>query len=288
MNAISLNSIRIPACLTYIRYIGKYFHFFYDNIPAIRRGENTIKLKILIVDDSDIIRKVLKTFFEDHNIEVTTCSDGLNGIKNAVEGSPDLIFLDYYMPGMNGLDMLKVVRSFEQTKNIPIIFITSTDNAKEISDVRQAGATRVLFKPLKRNKITTAVEDIFGKKFLSELRIQKLFGQPEKENDDAAISKRAEIEIRNSMVKLFLKTADLRKSDITSYLEADNYLQLKYVVHELRGIGGMIGYPRLTLISEHLENMLARPADQIRKRDVHDFCSKIISLIEQVQQDNDA
>ncbi|HEX2867503.1 MAG TPA: response regulator [Ignavibacteriales bacterium] len=243
-------------------------------------------MKVLIVDDSDIIRKVMKTFFEDFNIEVVTCNNGLLGIKNTLEEKPDFVFLDLNMPGMNGYDTLKVVKNMEQTKHIPVIVITSLNNQKDIDDLMAMGASRVLFKPLKKKEIVQAFEDIWGNKVLSEMKINKLYGKDKEEKDIEALSERSETEIRIAMVKLFLKTADLRKQDLKNFLELENYLQLKHLVHELRGIGGTIGYPRLTLLSEHVENMLAKPQDTFKKSELNEFCGKILSLIEQIIEEN--
>lgn len=243
-------------------------------------------MKVLIVDDSDIIRKVMKTFFEDFNIEVVTCNNGLLGIKNTLEEKPDFVFLDLNMPGMNGFDTLKVIKNMEQTKQIPVVVITSLNNQKDIDDLMSMGASKVLFKPLKKKEIVLAFEDIWGTKVLSEMKLNKLFGQDKDEKEIEALSERSETEIRIAMVKLFLKTADLRKRDLINFMEVENYLQLRHMVHELRGIGGTIGYSRLTLLSEHVENMLARPEHTINKSELQEFCEKILSLIDQIKQEN--
>ena len=54
-------------------------------------ADHSEKIKILVVDDSDIIRYSLKNFFEDYNLEVITCLNGLEGIQKAIEHRPRLI-----------------------------------------------------------------------------------------------------------------------------------------------------------------------------------------------------
>lgn len=228
----------------------------------------------------------MKTFFEDFNIEVVTCNNGLLGIKNTLEEKPDFVFLDLNMPGMNGYDTLKVIKSMEQTKQIPVVVITSLNNQKDIDDLMAMGAAKVLFKPLKKKEIIQTFEEIWGEKVLSEMKAKKLFGDEKDRKESEQLSERSEIEIRVSMVKLFLRTADLRKNDIINFLELGNYLQLRHMVHELRGIGGTIGYSRLTLLSEHVENMLARPESTLKKSELQEFCEKIVSLIDQIKADN--
>lgn len=238
-------------------------------------------MKVLIVDDSDIIRKVMKTFFEDFNIEVITCNNGLLGIKKTTEENPDLIFLDINMPGMNGYDTLKVIKTMEQTKNIPVVVITSLNIQKDIDDLMSMEASRVIFKPLKKEEIMEVFEDILGNNVLLEMKVEKLFDE-EKNRESVKLSGNTEHEIRVEMVKLFNRTANLRKQDIRNLLKAGDYLQLRHTIHDLRGIGSTIGYPRLTHLSEQVENMLTSPLGTFTKSELHESCWKIIFLIDKI------
>ncbi|HEX2868049.1 MAG TPA: response regulator [Ignavibacteriales bacterium] len=242
-------------------------------------------MKVLIVDDSEIIRKVMKSFFEDFNIEVVTCNNGLLGIKKTTEEKPDFVFLDINMPGMNGYDTLKVIKNMEQTKHIPVVVITTLNNQKDIDDLISMGASRVLFKPLKKEDIEQAFEDTLGGNVLLELKIKRLFDE-EENSESIKLSGNSELEIRVEMVKLFNRTANLRKQDIRNSLESGDYMQLRHTVHDLRGIGGTIGYPRLTHLSEHVENILSSPLGTFTKSELHESCWKIIFLIDRIIKQN--
>lgn len=238
-------------------------------------------MKVLIVDDSDIIRKVMKTFFQDFNIEVVTCNNGLLGIKKTTEEKPDFIFLDINMPGMNGYDTLKVIKNLEQTKHIPVVVITTLNNQKDFDDLMSMGASGVLFKPLKKEEIMEVFEDIMGNNVLLGMKVEKHLDE-EKNRESLKLSENTELEIRVEMVKLFNKTADLRKQDIRNFLKAGDYLQLRHTIHDLRGIGSTIGYPRLTRLSEHVENILSSPLGTFTKSELFESCWKIIFLIDKI------
>ena len=90
------------------------------------------KFTILIVDDSDITRNSLKSFFEDYNLEVITCSDGLEGIQKTIEIKPNLIFLDLLMPNLNGVKMLQVMKVIKDIKQIPVIVISGNIQSRTI------------------------------------------------------------------------------------------------------------------------------------------------------------
>ena len=89
-----------------------------------------VKNSILIVDDdtSDLI------FLSQHlgqDYKIYTAKDGEDGIKKAVSLRPDLILLDIIMPGMSGYDVAEYMKKTDETKNIPIIFITGLDSKED-------------------------------------------------------------------------------------------------------------------------------------------------------------
>lgn len=103
--------------------------------------------RILIVDDDASIVESLKFLLEDEGFNVETREDGsfvrekryTNGMK------PDLILLDYWLPGENGGDITRTLKKKIETKNIPVIIISASYNIKE--QVFQAGADDFLQKP---------------------------------------------------------------------------------------------------------------------------------------------
>ena len=101
-------------------------------------------IKILVVDDSDIIRQSLKTFFRDYNIEVITCHDGLEGIQETIEHKPSLIFLDLMMPNFDGVKMLQVLKVLDDLKTIPVIVISGNTNKRNVITSIEVGGDRVI------------------------------------------------------------------------------------------------------------------------------------------------
>ena len=98
------------------------------------------KQTILVVDDSEVIRRSLKNFFSDYNFEVITCSDGFEGIQAAAEYKPAIIFLDLMMPNFDGVKMLQVLKVLDGLKSIPVIIISGNTNRTNVLSVIEAGA----------------------------------------------------------------------------------------------------------------------------------------------------
>lgn len=240
------------------------------------------KLKLLVVDDSETVREILRKFFEDYSFEVVTCSNGLAGIKQAIEQKPDIIFLDIFMPNFNGIEMLKVIKTLEETKSIPVIVITANNDKINVLASVEAGAEKVIAKPLSKNNIVKAIESILGKDYLLNLKLQML-----EENKDKEIEKEPDIEsveMKRHLIQMFLKTLGFRKSDILSALEARNDMMLKGLMHDLRGVGTSIGYPKLTLIGEYLEGELSK--DSLNWKIIDEYSLKAIDQLNIIKSEN--
>ncbi|HNX11204.1 MAG TPA: response regulator, partial [bacterium] len=80
-----------------------------------------MRKKILIVEDDITLAKAISYEFEQENFEVCTAYDGEEGLKTAEQNLPDLMLVDINMPKMDGLTMLKNMRTTEWGKNIPVM-----------------------------------------------------------------------------------------------------------------------------------------------------------------------
>ena len=81
---------------------------------------------MLIIDDNEGISSLLTSFFQSKGFAVHTASDGPSGIQKARELLPDIITLDFNMPGMNGVEVYNELRRQPETTVIPVIFFSST------------------------------------------------------------------------------------------------------------------------------------------------------------------
>jgi len=242
-------------------------------------------LKVLIVDDSDLITSVMKRFFEDYNFNVLTCSDGLRGIKFAVEEKPDVIFLDLSMPNIDGYDTLKVLKSLQETKNIPVIIITAHSDNKSISEALKLGAAKVIIKPISKKTIVTELENLLGQPLLTRIKTQKYFGTETKEisNSNSDYTPQSSIQILSSKIKKFIKSIDERSNEISGYLEVKNYNQLKNSVYELIGYGNELGYPRLANLSDYIHRLLSKNENELDWKEIEDSTNKLLSYLKEIK-----
>lgn len=102
--------------------------------------------KILFVEDESALQKSLGEILRQEGYEVISALDGEAGIKLAKSEIPDLILLDLILPKFHGLEVLKKLKKFDKTKNIPIIVLTNLGDMENIEKAIELGATTYLVK----------------------------------------------------------------------------------------------------------------------------------------------
>ena len=118
--------------------------------------------KIMIADDSDAIRLVLKDILQigDHEI-IGEAIDGLEAISLFKSLNPDVLLLDLAMPKKDGLTVLHEI--MPENPNANVILITASDDQKVISSCMAAGAKSYISKPFDFNAVLKSITDVLGK-----------------------------------------------------------------------------------------------------------------------------
>lgn len=101
--------------------------------------------RILVIDDLEGIRLALIDFLESEGYECQAAVDGVEGLEKALAWKPDLVFLDVFMPGINGLEVIRRLR--QQDTRTPVVIITAYDQDELARDLLVAGATDFIRKP---------------------------------------------------------------------------------------------------------------------------------------------
>ncbi len=106
----------------------------------------TEKKKVLVVDDEQDLRDAISTALAYEGFEVVSARDGEEGLALAESQLPDLILLDIMMPKIDGIEMLRRMRSTEWGKKIPVIVMTMLDDMGKMAEVMEAGGDEYLVK----------------------------------------------------------------------------------------------------------------------------------------------
>ena len=111
----------------------------------------------LVIDDSRVIRKVVRRLLEDMGFEVTEAEDGAVALEACRAAMPLVVMVDAVMPNMDGVSFMKALR--RETNGAPpaMIYCTTENDEPHIVAARAAGATQILFKPFDKETLENSL-----------------------------------------------------------------------------------------------------------------------------------
>ena len=117
-------------------------------------------LKIVVVDDSQTVRRTTEALLKLAGCEVISAKDGFEALSTIVDSEPDLIFLDIIMPGIDGYETCRQMRLRAELKKTPVIMLSAkTSPLDEVQGVI-AGASTYLTKPVKSNQLQQTLKRV--------------------------------------------------------------------------------------------------------------------------------
>ena len=116
------------------------------------------KLKILITDDSKLLRKKLRAELEKLDCEVLEAENGKEAIIKDLKEQPDGVILDIVMPEVGGIETLQVIK--EINPDLPVIMLSSAGTSQQLKETLELGALDFIQKPYTSEQIKQAVERI--------------------------------------------------------------------------------------------------------------------------------
>ncbi len=120
---------------------------------------NYMKRRILVIDDEEALREGLKVYLELEGYDVCACHDAESAMLLDLSDF-DLILLDIMMDGMNGIDFAKIIRSWQETADVPIIFLTAKDSEDDMITGLDIGADDYIAKPYSLRNVKARIEAV--------------------------------------------------------------------------------------------------------------------------------
>lgn len=112
-----------------------------DNTGALKG------IKVMVIDDSNTIRKSAEIFLRPFGCEVILAEDGFDAMSKIVENQPDIIFVDITMPRLDGYQACKLIKNNPIYQSTPVIMLSSKDGLFDKARGRMAGSNDYLTKP---------------------------------------------------------------------------------------------------------------------------------------------
>jgi len=118
--------------------------------------------KVLVIDDEESIRKLIKKLLERWQYEVEESADGEEAVEELRRGHFDLLICDIRMPRKNGWEVLEAVKSSPKTSNVPVIVLTGMNDDEDMLKCYDSGAEYYISKPFTASQLLYGVRMMFG------------------------------------------------------------------------------------------------------------------------------
>jgi len=113
--------------------------------------------KILVIDDSLVIRKMVEIALEEEEFNIHTAVSGKEGLDIMDKTNPDLVILDMMLPDINGIEILKTIKA---SKGVPVIMLSGKDSPQMIETAKNEGAEEFLPKPFKDDDLVEKIKKL--------------------------------------------------------------------------------------------------------------------------------
>ncbi len=140
--------------------IGNKWRFDKDTVDEwLHHGMEKVKARILVIDDDELIRSLFKETLEEQGHTVVTVDIGAKGIAYVKQHDFDLVFLDLKMPGVDGAETLREIRSIK--RKIPVVVITGYPDSEMMERAIRYGPLGIMTKPFSDSDIIATVNSFF-------------------------------------------------------------------------------------------------------------------------------
>ena len=116
---------------------------------------------MLVVDDDPRLLQIVAMYLSIEGYEVATAYNGEDGLSEILQQRPDLVILDVMMPGMDGLEACRRIRSNPDTADIPVVMFSALSGDDDIERARLAGANNMITKPFNLIGLGAVVRSFF-------------------------------------------------------------------------------------------------------------------------------
>ncbi len=122
--------------------------------------------RILIADDDDDLRQLLRLILSREGLEIIEAGNGTDALARAYDSHPTLVLLDVMMPDIDGFEVCRRLRSDERTHRLPIIFISAMDDITQRNEMLKLGADDCLRKPISPRDLIARVREVMERRGL--------------------------------------------------------------------------------------------------------------------------
>ncbi len=242
--------------------------------------------KILLVDDVDLFLELEKSYLEGCGYDLVTASSGEEAITRLEKIAPDVLLIDYFMPGINGDEVCRRLRGDPRWNQLPILMVTAAGKPEEVQSCLDAGCDDYITKPVNKVELQEKVKRLLGqvRRRTSERVAVRL---PIQLQDGDKVQVADAVDISTNGILLKTKSPLVLNSTVELKLEGPDgqplrlYGKIKRTAERSEdGSGVYFIYPDQQSKRLVSELVMSKKAEQIEKRDVDDQLSRRLLSLE--------
>ena len=120
----------------------------------------SLMAKILVVDDEASLTEIVRECLAGAGYDVVVCHDPMMAERMALEENPDLALINYQMPRKTGVQLLADLRAQQETRELPVLFLSGTEAVRFASQIPPEPRVRFLRKPMDMDALVTMVREM--------------------------------------------------------------------------------------------------------------------------------
>lgn len=145
--------------------LNHFYTYTTDMNSLINPGIDVESLRVMVVDDVPLNVLLIKKMLSQYTFKLITANSGQSALDQIEKQIPDLLLLDLMMPGIDGFEVIRRLRSDEKTKELPIIILSALNSEADIVKGFQLGANDFINKPIIMEKLLNSVTTQINLKF---------------------------------------------------------------------------------------------------------------------------
>jgi DNA-binding response OmpR family regulator len=194
-------------------------------------------VRILVADDSPVIRAAVTSLLRDAGYEVVTAEDGIEAIQQFYSQVPDLVLLDIKMPRMSGYVACRLIKEDWSVAHIPILILTALDSAEDRYWSEKSGADGYLTKESLGEELLAAIRAVGATRALSELSTGEIVAQQLDQVDVLArVTELLDRKLFDATIVNDIVTMATRATDLPTTLQESLLILRRFVDYDLAGI----------------------------------------------------
>ena len=265
--------------------------------PSVTRvPESGCRVRILLVDDSDVSLGIQKVIFESYELVCDTVLSGFEAIDKVMVTPYDMIFIDTVMPVMDGADTVREIRGLdgEEYKRVPIVALSENNVESNRDEIVKEGFSDVLVKPLEMD----GIERVF-RLFLPEEKIKektsniRQYISESRFKDDVYILENSIVvenalkmlggnfDTFNRFIMAFKEDYEQDADRLEEYID-DDVRKYRNIIHDIKSSSGNIGAYSIERKAANLESAINIGNMQYAKENTHEFVSMLRRLFKDI------